>query len=91
MDRPYLFQNHYRSVHLELTMRDLWGLMLLVPMEYSWMTLTPFCLHITNFKSFVKESPDQEDNWIAQYIVARSFIHSVLFLYRILVEDSIIL
>ena len=24
------------------------------------------------------ESPDQEDNWLGQYAVARSFIHSVL-------------
>ena len=24
------------------------------------------------------ESPDQEENWLGQYAVARSFIHSVL-------------
>ena len=24
------------------------------------------------------ESPDQEDNWLGQYAVARSFIHSVV-------------
>ena len=69
--------------------------MLLVPMEYSWMILTPFCLHITknNFQEFWLT---WKKNHLTRRITGLLSIlsHALLFiqfyksfLYRILVED----